>query len=101
MALIERIVKTDPDESRHIPYHTFHAALIEIAAGNATLNQLKSYWNATTEDSNELDAIAALAPVDNAQRALFLERMHAVFALAEAGVPGYDTPAGVRTKLGI
>ena len=101
MALVERLMRTDPDESRYIAVHIFFAALHEIASGNATLNQLKSYWNTTTADNTELDTIAAAAPSGDGARAMYINRLHSVFILAEEGVPGYDTPANVRTKLGI
>ncbi len=101
MALVERLMHTDPDPARFIPVHAFFAALTEVASGNATVTQIKNYWNMTSADNVDMDAIVAAAPAGDAARALYLIRLHAVFILAEDTVPGYDTPAGVRTKLGI
>jgi len=101
MALVERLMHTDPDVTRFIPVHTFFAAMSELSVGNITVAQVKTFWNTTAADDVDLDALIAAAPAGDAAKALYIQKLHAVFILAESTVPGYDTPAGVRTKLGI
>ncbi len=106
MALVERLMHLDPDESRDMGVHAFFAAAVEINAGEITVTQLKNHLNTTVEDDVDLDAlIAMLTGLSIADRQVLLNRWHSVFILAETNdsdpVPGYDTPANVRTKLGI
>ena len=107
MGLVQRLMHLDEDEDRDLAVHSCFAAAVEINAGEMTVAQLKSGLNTTAEDDVELDAlIATITGAGNtANRLMAIERIHAVFILAEdsesAPVPGYDTPANVRTKLGI
>jgi len=118
MALIERLmgldsdgVSTAPDESEDptrakIAVHDFFAAQSEIIAGRLTLAQVKNYLQMDTESQAEYDALAATAPIGTtalamANKALFIEKIHGVFILAESRYPGYSTPAEVRSKLEI
>ena len=117
MALVERLMHlnddgTDPGEGKldNIAVHTFFSAAGEIIAGGLTVAQVKAAFAMRTvndasgkNDAAEFDALVALAPnaSNPAGRALFLERVHGVFILAEVRFAGYNTPAAVRTKLGI
>lgn len=104
MPLVERLMGYPfiPDESgQKIQVHTFFAAQVELIAGRVTRPQIKAYWNMDTATATEYDALCNLAPGNTAAQALFVERVHATFILAEDKVPGYSTPTEVRTKLGI
>ena len=105
MGLVERLMHIDPDEDRSLAVHSFFAAAVEISTGNMTVAQLKSGLNTTPEDDVDLDAMIATVTGSQANRLMQLERIHAVFILAEdstsAPIPGYDTPSNVRSKLGI
>jgi hypothetical protein len=103
MALIERLM--DLEEPK-IPVHTFFAACSEIVAGRATVQNVKTFFEMNTATAAEFDALIATGPTGTtalamANKALFINSIHAIFILAEADVPSYDTPAGVRSKLGI
>lgn len=103
MALVERLMGL---EDPKIPVHDFFAAVSEVINGRLTSAQVKTFLALDAAASTQYDLIAATAPTGNAalnvaQKALWTEGMHAVFVLAERRYPGYDTAAGVRTKLGI
>lgn len=103
MALVERLMhepfETDP--TRIIPVHSFFAAIGEVVQGALTSAQVQSFLNMTTADIVDWNALVALVPGAAAGKALYIERLHGVFILAEGRYPGYDTPSGVRAKLGI
>lgn len=103
MALVERLMHDpfEPDNAKHIAVHQFFAACTEIVRGAITVAQVKNYLQMSVDDAAEFDAIIALAPGTAAGQALFAEMIHGVFILAETRAPGYDTPANVRTKIGI
>lgn len=103
MALIERLMEL---ETPKIPIHTFYAAQHERIEGQVTRNQIVAFFGMDAAAAAEYDALAALAPTGTqaaavAAKAMFISRVHAVFMLAAARVPGYDTAAAVRTKLGL
>jgi hypothetical protein len=116
MALVERLMglasdgvspapDDDPTQGK-IPVHAFFAAQSEIINGRMTVAGVKNYLNMDAAAQTEYDSLIATAPAGTtalalAQKALFIESIHAVFMLAEIGAPGYDTPANVRSKLGI
>jgi len=101
MALVERLMHEDPIESRNMSVHTFFAALTELANAKLTAAQIQTYYNMTTEDLVDWNAIAALMPGQASSKALFVDHIHAAFILAEDRVPTYSTPAEVRARLGI
>ncbi len=103
MALVERLMGL---ESPKIPVHGFFAGANEIIEGRLTAAQVKTYFAMDASASAEFDTIAATAPTGTtalatAQKALWLGGIHSIFILAEDLAPGYNTPAGVRLKLGI
>lgn len=116
MALVERLMGLAPDgvnpapsddpAQAKIPVHLFFAAQQEVIEGQITMQAVKNYLLMNDEAIAEYDALAAQAPTGTtalatAQKAMFLNRLHAVFILAEARVSGYHTPAAVRAKLGL
>lgn len=103
MALVERLMRL---EEPKIPVHFFFAAQSEVIAGRITIAQVKAFLNMDVACAAEYDALAATAPTGStstalANKALFIEKIHAIFILAEGLYPGYSTAAEVRTKLGI
>lgn len=103
MALVERLMGL---ESPKIPVHAFFAAAQEIIAGRLTTTQVKNFLNMDASAQTEFDAIAATAPTGStatalANKALWVHGIHSIFVLAEDRIPGYDTAANVRSKLGI
>jgi len=111
MALVERLMGladdgVTPDYVAKIAVHAFFAAQSEVIAGRLTLAQVKAFLNMDAEDQAEYNTLAATAPTGTtgtatANKAIFIEKVHAVFILAEGRYPGYSTPAEVRSKLGI
>lgn len=102
MALIERLMHDSSEpESRWIAVHTFFAAASEIERGALTSNQVQTYLNMTAPDITDWNALVALVTGAAAARLAMIQRIHAVFILAEVRATGYDTPGAVRTKLGI
>jgi hypothetical protein len=118
MALVERLmglaadgVSPSPDCATNssackIPVHAFFSAQAEVIRGGLTVAQVKSFLNMDVATATEYDTLVATAPTGNtatalANKALFVEKIHAIFILAEGRYPQYSTPAEVRTKLGI
>lgn len=121
--LVERLMGLNDDGSTpsngynlKIPVHAFFAACGEIISQTGggtglTVAQVKALvWQSggsamrtSPNDQAEFDAMISLAPIvaNLAGRALYLDRIHGIFMLAEARISGYDTPAAVRTKIGI
>lgn len=103
MSLVERLMGV---EEPKIPVHDFFAAAMEIIAGRLTAIQVKTALGLDASAQTEFDTLAATAPSGNtatalANKALWVHSMHSVFILAEGGYAGYNTPASVRSKLGI
>jgi hypothetical protein len=88
-------------ESRWIPVHDFFAAASEIERGALTSAQVKAFWEMTAADIADFDAMVALVTGAAAPRLAMIQRFHAVFILAEGRYTGYNTPANVRSKIGI
>lgn len=103
MALVERLMAL---ETPRIHVHTFFAAIHERVGGALTRQQVLDMFALDAAAIVDYDALAALAPsggsaLAEAQRAHYINRVHAVFILAESRMPGYTTPAEVRAKFGI
>jgi hypothetical protein len=123
MALIERLmgladdgISPAPKESEDparckIPVHAFFAAQGEIMAGRLTVAGVKTFLQMDTACAAEYDLLATTAPTGTtaaavAAKAIFIEKIHSIFILAEMRfvgnhVPGYSTPAEIRSRLGI
>lgn len=102
MALVERLMRDSSElDSRWMEVHTFFAAASEIERGALTNTQVKNYYEMTAADIVDFDALVALVTGTAANRLAVIQRIHAVFLLAEVRAPNYDTPSNVRTKLGI
>lgn len=115
MPLVERLMGLNADGSvpsngnpdrPKIPVHDFFAAGHELVAGNLTVAQIRSALAMDPSEETEFDALVATAPTGTsalatANKAHFVNRVHAVFILAEGGYAGYNTPAAVRSKLSL
>lgn len=102
MALIERLMHDSSEPTtRWIPVHDFFAAASEVERGALTSNQVQTALAMTAPDITDWNALVALVTGAAVARLAIIQRMHAVFILAEGRYAGYDTPAAVRTKLGI
>lgn len=101
--LIERLMHDEGvAEATWIPVHVFFAAINEVAFGALTGTQVRTALNITAgQDLTDWNQLAAQMPATDAPKAMFINRLHGVFILAEAKVTGYNTPAAVRTKLSI
>lgn len=104
MALVERLMGELGEPK--IPVHAFFAACSELIRGALTVAQIKAFLAMDAAAQAEFDALVAAAPTGTsatalANKALYVEEMHAVFVLAEGRYPQYSTPAEVRTKLGL
>jgi hypothetical protein len=103
MALIERLMGL---EEPKIPVHDFYAANDGRIRGALTAAQIKTALGMDAAAGAEYDALAAQAPsggttANQLARLDYLNKVHCVLILAESGYAGYDTPAAVRTKLGL
>jgi hypothetical protein len=90
----------------NIHVHAFFAANHQRIEGQLTRQQVIDMFVLDADEITEYDTLAALAPngssaLATAQKAMFIESIHAVFLLAEERMTGYTTPALVRAKLGI
>ena len=112
MALVERLMGLADDgvtpvgRPQKIPVHAFFAANHQRIEAALTRADVIALFALEADDIVEYDILAALAPtgtnaLQTAQKAMFIEKMHAVLILAEGRYAGYDTPAAVRTKLGV
>lgn len=111
MALVERLMGLaddgiTPDTINKIPVHYFFAAAHQRADGPLTRQNVIDMFALGPDDVTEYDSLAALAPTGSsatalANRALWVEKMHAVCLLAEGRYAGYATPTLVRAKLGL
>lgn len=105
MALIERLMGLEGDENK-ISVHDFFSAQQEVVYGTLTAATVKNHLNMDTATQAEYDALIAKYPTGTTavayfNKSTFIQRIHAVFILAEKRYPGYSTPAEVRGKLGI
>lgn len=95
MALINRLAGVDEDK---LPVHQFYATLFEFARGEVNQQQVIDYWGLDADEQTELAwLVAQYSAATNKQE--YLERLHCVLMLAEAGVPGYDSQASLAAKL--
>ena len=116
MPLVERLMGLNADGSEapngtpdqtKISVHDFFAACTLLAiTGSPTVAQIKSFLNMDAATAAEFDLLIAQAPTgttasNRADRALFIERLHATFLLAEGRYPIFDTPAEVRAALSL
>lgn len=103
MALIERLMGQphEPDVTKKMPVHQFTAACYEIAFGPRTVAQIKTYYAMDTETATEFDALVAKVVGTDAVRHRIIFQIEQVMLLAESSATNYDTPALVRSRLGL
>lgn len=104
MALVERLMGL---EAPKVPVHDFFGANHQRIDGVLTRQNVIDLFAMDAASVAEYDALAAMAPTGTtalatAQKAMFLTRVHSILLLAESRqYAGYDTPAAVRSKLGL
>lgn len=106
MGLYERLLGT---EGAKIPVHGFQAALAEFGRGkiNGTQAQaiIESLSGEPLTPAEVTEAQTLLSTVTNAGGATAklarVKEIEDVLVLAEPLSPGYDTPAQVKTRLGV
>ena len=104
MALIDRLAGLgDPETNRKLSVNTFHAAMYELAQGQATKAAFVSYFALDAVEEAELDWIIARynAQPNAAAKERFIELLRVVFILAESQVPGYTTNAELSARLSV
>jgi len=111
MALIERLMGLAADGvtvdlTTRIPVHSFFAGATLRVEGVISQAELVALFTLVSADMADLAALAALAPSGEtaqliANRVRYINMVHSVLMLAEARYVGFQTPAQVRTKLGI
>lgn len=102
--LIERIMGLPG--FKKISVHQFYAINNERIQGRQTRQNVIDVLGLVGDDITDYDALAILAPngsstVQEVLKSHFLGSVHSIFLLAETRTPGYDTPAAVRSKLGM
>lgn len=93
MPLIEQLMGL---EAPKVKVHTFFAANHERLEGRQTRAEVVAACGINPTSEAEYDALVVLAPTGTtalatAQKAMYLNRIHATFMLAENGAPGYAT----------
>jgi len=111
MALVERLMGLADDgvtldHANKIRVHTFFAANHQRIDSALTRQDVIDMFVMQADDITEYDLLATLAPTGTtalavAQKAMFIEKVHSIFILAESRMTGYGTPTLVRTKLGL
>lgn len=104
MALIDRLAGLgDPDGPPKLAVNTFHAAMYELAQGQATKAEIVAYFSLDAQEETELDWIIGRynAQPNAAAKERFIELLRVVFILAEAQVPGYTTNAELVARLSV
>lgn len=100
MSLTSRIMHEESvPNTDWISVHEFFAAMCELAGGALTKAQIETYYNMSSEDIAEFDALTALSPNSIAGRMMLVDRVHSIFILAEHRAPGYETVANVKAKI--
>ena len=94
------------DHANKIRVHTFFAANHQRIDSALTRQDVIDMFVMQADDITEYDLLATLAPTGTtalavAQKAMFIEKVHSIFILAESRMTGYGTPTLVRTKLGL
>lgn len=90
----------DPAE-REIPLGEMKSLVMQVGYGNLTRDDVKSYFDMDTDAATEYDAIADAAPIDPISRFLYVDKFYNICYCGKRRVPGFTTPAMVRTALGI
>lgn len=114
MPLVERLLGVASGEGEtKIPIHQFQALVGEWARGNVTTQQAQAAVASMSRGNQldaasvaELQALIATVPTgstntDKINRLLRLMEIDQILLLADRGVPPYNDPAFLRTRLGI
>ena len=83
--------------------HAVGAGVAALGDGQFTLAQFKTAMDASGGDPSEqdIDNLVATVTGTDGEKNRRIAGIAGAFDLAQARWPGYDTPAAVRTRLGI
>jgi len=95
MSLLARL---NGDEEPKIPVHQFWAGMKEIALGEVTVAQFKTYFELTGVDGTDFDWLVGKYTASTDQE-LFIELLHVIFVLAEVKTPGYANTADITSRI--
>ena len=104
MSLYDRLLGIAGDK---IPAHQFQATLAEFARGRLTGAQAQAVISAASgsplspSEVTEAQALLATFTGSAAVKLARAKEVDDVLMLAEDGLPGYDTVALVKTRLGV
>lgn len=97
--------KTDYSDGDGVDLFQVAAVFGLYNAGDVDAPYIKSLWNLTTEQGDELDEILATRPPSATQWSLWsghlVSTLVAGYSFGQVGWPGYETVAECRTKLGL
>lgn len=105
MGLYERLMGVDPLPK--IPIHQFQAIMAEFARNRLTGAQANTVIDAisgeplTAGERTEATALTNTISGSATAKLARAKEIDDVLLLAESRAPGYDTPALVRTRLGV
>lgn len=106
MGLYERLMGEGEDVAK-VPVHQFVSTLAEYGRGVLTGAQAQAIIIAvsgaplTAGEVTEAQALLATITGTTTAKLARVKLIDDVLLLAESRVPGYDTPAAVRTRLGV
>src|SRR5574343_1089108 len=101
MALIYRLAGIGTEEGGKLSVGAFWAHLYEMAKGKVTRQQMIDYFQLDAGEITELDWLIGRynAQPNATAKASFVELMQVIFYMAESGVPGYTTNAGIVARI--
>lgn len=91
MALLEKL---QGSTSPKIAVHQFASALIEWSSGETSRAIIISYFQLDAADETDLDWLKGKFDA-SANKREFMDRIHGIFMLAEAGYPNYQTQSEI------
>lgn len=105
MGLYERLMGLDPVGPK-LPVHQFQATLAEFGRGRLTGPQAQAVIDTFSDPLTPAEVTEAqtlLATITGSATAKLARcvEIDQVLMLSEVHAPGYDTPAAVRTRLGV
>ena len=106
MPLIERLCQVDSEpQERHIALNPFCEILFRVLDGRHTVQDVKTFYDMTTEDETEFDALVNRVTTRSTlyERMLAVHQIRAILTLWEIhddyALPPYDTVQDIRTEL--
>lgn len=89
----------DSIDYESISVHYFYAAIVDLAAGETTKQQIITAFNLDTDAEGNLDSLIT-AYQNSTNKQQWLHELHAVMCLAEGGLKYVDGPS-FATRMGL